>query len=298
MKRIALLSRWGEGYGMGHIQRICSLYSFLELKGCEPVIISCDAFPADLDAGNFRISEIINDSFDLVIRDMRDSTEQEISALKKKTRVIVIDDIGEGRNKADCAIDLLPNLVYPVRAENEFPFIYGYNFTREIELLENSEIRKTIDFCMYAGAVKDPAYEEFLKRILPDGATAVILNSGSMTGVNIERRVLEGMSYPLPLLCSRSLISHFGISLFEGGLCGCALYSVNPTAYHSSLCAAAQPMLRIENFGVYPQIDAQQVKNRLKEGLAGRTRAVDIGLVKESIRSGLELFYNRIKPFI
>ena len=298
MKRIALLSRWGEGYGMGHVQRICSLYAFLELRGIEPVIISGDAIPSDISARKFRKTEYMSDSFDLVIRDMRDSSEQDISALKRKAPVVVVDDIGEGRKKADLAIDLLPNLVFPFEKKSAFPFIYGYNFSREIELFENSDIRKTIDFCVYAGAVKDPAYEEFLRRCLPDGATAVILNGGKMTGVNIEQRLLEGMSYPLPLLCSRNLISHFGISLFEGALCGCRLYAVNPSAYHSDLCSAAQPMIHIENFGVYPQIDSQQMKNRLKEALAGRTRAVDIGHVKESIRSGLDLFYDRIKPFI
>ena len=298
MKRIALLCRWGEGFGMGHIQRICSLYAFLDFKGCEPVIISGEEIPSNISGRKFRKTEFLSDSIDLVIRDMRDSSDQEIAALTKKAPVVVVDDIGEGRKKADLAIDLLPNLVFSFEKNTEFPFIYGYNFTREIELLENSDISKTIDFCVYAGAAKDPDYEEFLTRCLPDGATAVILNGGKMTGVNIEQRVLEGMNYPLPLLCSRNLISHFGISLFEGQLCGCGLYSVNPTQYHSDLCAAAQSVLAVENFGVYPQLDSQRMKNRLKEALAGRTRAVDIGRVKESIRSGLDLFYDRIKPFI
>ena len=298
MKRIALLSRWGEGYGMGHIQRICSLYAFLDLRGCEPVIISGEEIPSDISGRKFRWAEFLSDSFALVIRDMRDSSEQEIAALKKKAPVVVVDDIGEGRKKADLAIDLLPNLVFSFEKNTEFPFIYGYNFTREIELLENSDISKTIDFCVYAGAAKDPDYEEFLIRCLPDGATAVILNGGKMTGVNIEQRVLEGMNYPLPLLCSRNLISHFGISLFEGQLCGCGLYSVNPTQYHSDLCAAAQGVLAVENFGVYPQLDSQRMKNRLKEALAGRTSAVDIGRVKEAMHCGLDLFYDRIKPLI
>jgi hypothetical protein len=298
MMRVALLCRWGEGYGMGHIQRMCSLYFFLELNGCEPVIVSRDTLPADLASREFRSADTVDSSFDLVIRDMRDSSEAEIIELKKKAKVVVVDDLGEGRNKADCAVDLLPNLVHSIKKDASFPFIYGFNFSREIDTLGGSEVRKTIDFCVYAGALKDDRYEEFLRDCLPSGATAVILNGGSMSGVNIDRHALEGMSYPLPLLCSRNLVSHFGISLFEGALCGCGLYSVNPTKYHSDLCAAAKPIIEIENFGVYPEIDPQHVKNRLKEALAARTRAVDIGRIRETIRSGLELFHDRIKPFL
>ena len=298
MKRVALQCRWGEGFGMGHIQRMCSLYSFLKTERYEPVIVSRDTLPADLVSNEFRTADSADPSFDLVIRDMRDSSEAEILELKKKAKVVVVDDLGKGRNKADSAIDLLPNLIYPVKDTGSFPFISGFNFSREIDMLGASEVRKTIDFCVYAGALKDDRYVEFLRDCLPSGATAVILNGGEMRGFNIDARSIEGMSYPLPLLCSRNLVSHFGISLFEGALCGCGLYSVNPTKYHSDLCAAAKPLIDIENFGVYPEIDPQYVKNRLKEALAGRTRAVDIGCAKDAIHSGLDQFYDRIKPFI
>ena len=296
-KKAALLCRWGEGFGMGHIQRMASLYSYLAAKNIEPYIITKTPLPADLRFGSIRTASL-DDSYDLILRDMRDSSAEEMMHLKKTAPVAVIDDLGEGRGIADIAVDLLPNLVYPAAEAGYAPFIYGYNFTRAIALLKESVLQKTTDFCVYAGAEKSDQYMRFIREVLPPVSSAVIVSGGEMTAVEKGREIPADVSYPHPLLLSQNLISHFGISLFEGELCCCRLFSINPTGYHSDLCARANPLIEIENFGVYPEIDLQRVKNRLKEAVSEKKRTIEIGQIRARIDSGLDLFYDRIKPLI
>jgi hypothetical protein len=296
-KKVALLCRWGDSFGMGHIQRMASLCSFLADKGLEPRIITNQTLPADLRSGNMRTADL-DASFDMIVRDMRDSSAEDISLLKKKAPVAVIDDLGEGRGIADSAIDLLPNLVYPVPQAGNEPFIYGYNFSRAIATMKNTGVQKTTDFCIYAGAEKSEQYMSFIRDVLPAESSAVIVGGGEIMRLENGREIPSELSYPLPLLFSENLISHFGISLFEGALCGCSLFSINPTRYHSELCVRAKPLIDIENFGVYPEIDIERVKNRLKEAVSEKKRTIEIGQIRARIDSGLELFYDRIKPLM
>ncbi|MGL4368968.1 MAG: hypothetical protein ACRCUT_04755, partial [Spirochaetota bacterium] len=104
--------------------------------------------------------------------------------------------------------------------------------------------------------------------------------------------------YPFPMLFAKNLISHFGITLFEGSLCGCRLFSINPSQYHSQLTETASPLLDISNFGVYPDIDEAAAKNRLKEAASVPTRNISFSNLQDQVRHNFDLAFEKIKPFI
>lgn len=295
--KVALLCRWGGSFGMGHVQRMGSLWSYLREKNVEAFFVSDRPLPIDCSAQSVRSFDEIESGMSCIIRDMRDSIAEEIEQLKQIAPVIAVDDLGQGRDHADRAIDLLPNLAHQDTAAVRQPFIYGYNFVRAIELLKQREIFKTIDFCFYAGADAADSYKDFLKNLLPENSNAIILGGNTATAVNIKDGKLSA-EYPFPLLLSANMISHFGVSLFEAGLCGCNLFSINPTKYHSDLCDISKPYLKLENFGVYPEIDTAYVKNRLKEAASAGKKSVNAGQIRDNVRHKLDLFFETIKPLL
>ncbi|HEY1406141.1 MAG TPA: hypothetical protein VF857_05985, partial [Spirochaetota bacterium] len=245
------------------------------------------------------LTNVIPDDTTLIIRDMRDSDREDIFALKKTAPVVVIDDCGDGRLLADCAIDLLPNLIHPPFAPtfDAAPFLFGYNFTRAITMLDDQSFEKDIDLVVYTGVAPSPEYQSFITRLVPeswriliaDGTECALCSEGKKTG--------EIASYAESLLRSKILLSHFGISLFEGKLCGCALASVNPTAYHSALADLVRDSMGVVNFGVFGKVHAGDIKKGLKE-MTLPPQKVDVSAVRSRIDAHAALFLERITPLI
>ena len=280
---------------------MASLCDYLRIeKKLDPYLVTTPAPPFSSREILSRVSSSLSEDTSLIIRDMRDSTEEQISRLKKIAPVIVIDDLGKGRDKADFAVDLLPNLVHPITSSSfsETPFLYGYNFTKSITELPAKMFAKDIDFCIYAGFNADQRYIDFLLSLIPDDANAVILDGRQSLLFRRGQKIETDMAYPFPMLFGKNLISHFGITLFEGSLCGCRLFSINPSDYHSKLADRAAILLGLENFGVYPSIDEGAVKNSLKEAATVPTRNIRSRTLKRQVRKGFDLFFDKIKPFI
>ena len=134
-KNITIITGTGGALGTGHFQRMCYLADSLSHTGRFRVKLFIIQGNPDIPE---LLKEVVTDSFpvetDLVIRDMRDSSEEDIKFFKKTAPVLVIDDTGPGRLFADHVIDLLPNPVNRIVPEKMF--LYGYNFISEINTMK------------------------------------------------------------------------------------------------------------------------------------------------------------------
>ena len=259
---IAIKTSAGKFLGMGHIQRMYSLLWYLnEIKNIKTFLLSDvfpDPFPSELKK---YFKENLDFSPELIIRDMRDSSTEEIDLLQNTAPVIVIDDNGSGRQTADYAIDILPN---PAHETNKFDsgiFIYGYNFLSALLKLGNTSIIKNIDFALYPGNSADSEYIEFLKSLLPDNSSYAVLNGNNSYVKNNKRKSgIKESSYAEILLSSKAVISHFGITLYEAFIAECRTIAVNPTPYHSELSDLAGDYLQLANLGIYTDLNIKEAK--------------------------------------
>ena len=88
---IAIITTWSKSLGMGHIQRMSSLAWFLnESKNIKTYLILerlPESFPLELKK---YVKTGIDFSPDIIIRDMRNSSEEEIKGLKKISKVFLL----------------------------------------------------------------------------------------------------------------------------------------------------------------------------------------------------------------
>jgi hypothetical protein len=189
----------------------------------------------------------------IIIRDMRDSTEADINKLRESAPVLVLDDLGEGRSRADFLLDLLPNPdPGPEGISADIPelFIFGYTFMRTIEPVRRRVFEKTIDFSIYPGADPTGEYSKHILSLLPSGASyALFAGHASHVYSNGSRSEFGQDEYASILLSSKVLVAHFGIMLYEARLAGCRIVTVNPSSYHSRLADVAPGWLDIINLG-------------------------------------------------
>jgi hypothetical protein len=251
--KIALVTSWGENFGTGHLYRMATLLDYLLAEHDIETCLVADPAPSFLEQKLLpRIVQSVPQDSTLIIRDMRDSSVEEIELLKQLAPVLVIDDCGEGRSSADAAIDLLPNLKYPasIKPFGEMPFLFGYNFYAAVRsLLTGDRLQKRFDFCFYAGANPSLDYISFVLQLIPSAASSIVIDAEKTMVYKNGKFSESDMQYPWPLLCSENLISHFGVTIFEGALCGCNIFTINPTSYHSQLSDIAP--VKLNNFGVY-----------------------------------------------
>ncbi len=294
---IIILTAWGGSYGSGHIQRMGFLCRLLKEHGYN-VSLVCSSRPSFLN-DDISIIESVPDHAKVIIRDMRDSSPEEILPFRKIAPVIAIDDCGEGRHSADWAIDLLPNLKYPMitpQFENS-PFLFGYTFARAAEALMSTPVDKDIDLLIYTGINPSPEYMSFIYKCIPEGWRSLIADGNECAECSEGKKTGEVINYTESLLRSKILLSHFGISLFEGRLCGCALASVNPTEYHSSLAHLVRESMGVVNFGVFGHIHPDMVKKGLKE-ITVHSQKTDGSIIRKKIAAHAEIFLSQIEQFI
>ncbi len=295
---VTITTAWGEGFGSGHLQRMIFLYHLLCDKGLDPLIVTASDPAFIMDSG-CRFTDSVPRKSRLIIRDMRDSTAAEIQSLKSTAPVVVIDDCGEGRQYADLAIDLLPHPDHPFTSPefSDCPFLFGFNFVNAMTSLTGSHFEKDIDILIYTGLNPSPGYLSFIHTCIPEGWKALIADGTECFRCAGGKKTGEIISYAESLLRSKILLSHFGISLFEGNLCGCALASVNPTAYHSSLARLVRGTMGVTNFGVFGEVNPADVKKGLKEITVASERT-DGTIIRKRIARHAELFLDRIEHFI
>jgi len=294
MKNIAIITDWNPGLGSGHIQRMASLADFLNKNNiCRARIITARALPFTGTSFFPWTAEKIPGNTDLIIRDMRDSTGKEIDALRTVAPVLVIDDNGAGRQKADVTIDLLPNPDIEAGSEAYHPesFIYGHSFSSSIAALGDRVFQKDIDLAVYPGTEPDAQLIDYYLQLIPEGITAVIL--GGDKHFLAGGRTLAGQvrkSYGEIILSSKIVLSHFGITLYEGSAASARLLSLNPSDYHAHLTDLATN-LAATNLGVRDSVDPAAISNIIAHALKNSPAAsVSAREVLDKINAGLENF--------
>lgn len=295
---LAIKTSWSSTLGMGHIQRMTSLLWFLNKKKKILTYLIChsvpDSYPSELLG---YVKADIDFSPDIIFHDKRDSSEQEITSLKKTGTVITIDDNGPGRKHADHAIDILPNPYAETKSLPYENFIYGYNFLRSLLEIKKKEIKKELDFAIYPGNAAGDEYINFLISLLPGNSDyAILKGEDSFIVRNNIKRSMDNYTHAEAILSSKVLISHFGLTIYEGYISGCRLITINPGEYHSKLSDIIREKFKLENIGVYNKFDIKEavktIKNTLEAPPAGTVKIKD---VYNKIIAGLEEFYNLLK---
>lgn len=295
---IAIKTSWGKYFGMGHLQRMTSVLWFLnEIKNKKTFLITDsipEAFPEEL---NKYVKKNIDFLPSLIIRDMRDSSKDEIESLRETCKVVSIDDNGIGRTIADYAIDILPNPEKAIKRpglKHKNIFLYGYNFINALFKIKDKTIKKYLDFAIYPGNSADSGRIDILTSSLPLNSNFAILNGkDSYTVINGVRKPLKESSYALTILSSKVLISHFGITLYEGFISGCRLFTINPTPYHSLLANMAENNLGLTNLGIYDKINKEETAYILKKSvITPLYRTISGEDVYKTTMDNLEEFYN------
>mgnify|MGYP006285521643 CR=1 FL=1 len=258
-RHLHIITDCGPGMGTGHLQRMMLLAWYLDQYGpCTvslQVLRPCKDMPGEILP---LVSDSIHPGTDIIVRDMRDSTADEIRTLQQHAPVIVIDDEGAGAELASERVYILPRPGLTA-GENTFPpfFLYGYGFYTGMKA-GSEPPRRDIDLSLYTGNSEDHPYTEKTLSLLP-GDLNIALLYGDKQDI-----------YTSLLTRSRCVMSHFGILLYEAHLCGCHLLSVNPTEYHSHLADIAP--LPVHNFGSIDTIQSDPIEKLLHQLLSSQEK--------------------------
>lgn len=236
--KIVIVTGTGGIFGTGHMQRMLNLAVHLNRTDnfSASIYLKHKEYPLE-EKFNSLLTDTLQTGTGLIIRDMRDSSAEEMQLLKQAGPVLAIDDSGEGRKYADYTLSLLP--VPSENLESARPdksiFLYGYNFTEGITLLNKKKhFKRDIDASVYAGFAPSPELLDLIRKSIPDSFNSVLLAGGK--AVNFTGEILLSET-PYAEVISRSkiVITHFGLTMFEADACGCKIAALNPTEYHSSL---------------------------------------------------------------
>lgn len=266
-KVISIVTEWGDGFGCGHIQRMASAMGLLLNGGYEVFLVHGlkrpDFLPESFQARTVRS---VDPQSDLIIRDMRDSTADEIADCRKIAPVLALDDMGKGSSVADHALYLLPHPSRSAEIDKDLErFLYGFTFTDTVKSVTSGRVQKNIDIAIYAEASPDRG---LWQRVIPHGAKAVIISGGGCYGYTRGKWALvQNRSYAEILLSSKAFLTHFGISLFEGSIAGCRILTLDPTEYHSSLTGMVKDRMNITDLGILPIADNDYAKSAIVDAI-------------------------------
>ncbi len=298
---VAIVTEWDGPYGTGHIQRMASLIWYLNTAaGTGAVLYNHRAPGFFTEEMRPYVQPDLTSPPSLILRDMRDSSSDEISRLKRISPVLAIDDLGEGRGIADFSLDLLPNPGVPASDNNDRLFIYGYTFLRTIEKLRSKKYEKYIDYALYPGADAPEEYIRLLLSLLPAGAShALFAGRNSFIEHKDKRTAINQSEYASILLSSKVLISHFGIMLYEARLAGCRIVTIHPTEYHSMLADIAPARLEITNLGISENLRMDSARETLR-GISQKENTVEpvAGEIYASMLENLDRFNQYLKSIM
>lgn len=301
-KKITIVTGTGGILGTGHIQRMLNLAVHLNRKNnfSASIFLTQNEYPLEEKFNGLTTTAISADT-DLIIKDMRDSTIEEMNSLRRIAPVLTIDDSGTGRDLADYIINLLPvpsvngNAVKPETSL----FIYGYNFTEGISLLiDNNSLTKDIDVTVYAGYNPAPELISSIRESIPDSADTVLLKGGE--AVNLSGDVLKSET-PYAEIISRSkiVITHFGLTMFEADACRCKIAALNPTLYHSKLTEIVSADFDVIYSGEYNTLSPEILKNRIEAELKNNTETmISPEEILKKINNGTENLIRYIEKII
>lgn len=264
-KIISILTGWGAELGTGHIQRMTTLYHHISQYPDITARLVAPDLPRTLAAiTDIRPESTLHSESVLILRDMRDSSTEEMLKLQATAPVLAIDDLGPGRDAASLVLDLLPNIPFHGNKTcRDDLYLYGYSFMRSLQDLRAEIIEKDIDLVFYTGLGASSDYLSFLQSLVPSGHSAILLTGGEPVFYNIDQNKFRDTGYAEYLARARVFVSHFGISLYEAHISGCRLISLNPSEYHSSLADIASASLGLINLGVYNTIDAARERSKI-----------------------------------
>ncbi len=295
---VSIITGWGGHLGTGHIQRMTNLADFINCHTAMRACIVSDSIPEFIPPHlRSSFTSTIQPGCGLIIRDKRDSSIEEMTSLKQNGRVITVDDCGPGREMADCAIDLLPNLKYSITKKGLF--IYGYAFSDSIRRLGNQPIRKDIDYALYCGINPSREIVDFFLSLIPGKSSCAVLAGDASFIMSNGEIQPHDRSYAETLLSTRVLISHFGITLYEGQLAQCRLIAMNPTEYHSHLSDRAGSELNCINIGVTGSIDITKARAILARAMGDHVPiCINPAVINKKVEHGLLLFISHIQSLI
>ena len=301
-KTISIITDYGTKYGTGHIQRMLNLLNTVNQENeFRAFIVNKKKIPGlPQTLSEFIIPDIKKNS-DLIIYDKRDSTVTEINNLQRISKVLVIDDLGPGRDRADFSLDLLPNIKNKnLILELKNNFLFGYNFTESIKNLGNCIINKSIDFAFYPGFKANNSFVKKVLTLFPENSTIVLLLGDKFRMIK-NGNILENSkkSYAELILSSKTVITHFGITLFEGEISKCNIITINPTQYHSTLTDLTKKYITITSLGEFQNMDFTGAKDILKKNFLNQKKNnVNPELIYNKIMKNITNFTDYLKKII
>ncbi|MBP7582450.1 MAG: hypothetical protein KBA61_00350 [Spirochaetes bacterium] len=287
---VTIVTGMGPGLGQGHVQRMASLLSRLRDAHGLDVMMVIHPRVGEVPSEAHRHERREVGETRLILRDMRDSTEEQVSVLRSIAPVCVIDDRGPGRELADHVLDILPHPDPPGVKAVAGSFIYGCNFLQSLKSLDGRIVKKSVDFVVYAGAVPDDAGAEKLLSLLPVGASWYLLGRGAPLFRDGRGEVEPARAgYAEILLSSRVAVTHFGLFLYEASVSGCGVVAVNPTAYHSGLADCISHKKDLTNLGVFGDLDDTSATEKLRSALERASiREVDGGETARRVQESID----------
>ena len=295
-RKIVIDTGVNKQLGTGHFQRMANLLNFIVKNTKYTVSLCVEGDRNNIgDLESYIVDEVPYGA-DLIIRDRRDSTKEEIRSLRKLGQVLVVDDCGEGRDYADFSIDLLPNRDERNRV-NRHAFIYGYNFSVFLQQNQHAIYDKNNDVVIYTGIAPTSSHIDYLFSLIPvkytvhilTGETAIKRYKGSIDTIN-------NFNYVYLLLSSKLLLCHYGISLYEGHLAQCALMTINPTIYHHILCQLDEKYLSLENCGVWGNLDIEMIRSKVSNRIdLYNTGNVSVANMYAEVENKLQNFHTALE---
>lgn len=289
---ITILTDSGSHIGQGHLQRMLLFAWYCSHTGISVTLVHKHGVSAPLDFPVTVCDSIPHHTY-CIIRDMRDSTKEEIENLMAIAPVIVIDDCGKGRLLAKGAIDLLPN-IYGNTA-NTFAssvplFLYGYNFYQSLIQAPHT-IAKDIDCFIYASTFDATPLLNAL-----DKHYRFVCSNGNTFSTNTQ--LSPETSYSNLIARSKVVIAHFGITIYEALLCGCRCIILNPTAYHDKLSHTLQNKIVHLYHQLYNPAHVPHIVKMLKIFVEQEPTHVDTAHCINTIKTNLKNFYDALRLII
>lgn len=248
---ITIITGYGDEFGSGHYQRMLLLAQKLSADH-NINFISKNSPNQNYDFIN--ICTDVPENTDLIIRDKRDSNPDDIEPLKKISKVVVVDDNGEGSLLADKKIDLLVSPDSDNSIYKEKMLLYGYYFYKSNLEMQNENYKKDIDV-LYYHAFSERELKKL--RSVFRNKDIFIIKDGCVYENDISRKTLVSENYIECLLRAKVLVSHFGIMPYEAKLCNSEVVFINPSDYHSSLSDIFCKKFGGQNLGTYSELPSK-----------------------------------------
>jgi hypothetical protein len=301
-KKIIIISGTGDILGTGHLQRMLNLAVHLNRKKnfSASIYLKQNEHPVEKKFSGL-MTDSIPSGTQFIIRDMRDSSTEEIQLLKQTSPVLVIDDSGPGREYADHAVNLLP---LPSRILNDIKpdtslFLYGYNFSEGIKLLKEKDFfKKDIDIAVYTGYDPSSELTALIKKSIPESAQSVLLAGGGAVCLTGKSSLFES-GYAEIISRAKIVITHFGLTMFEAHACGCSIAALNPTEYHNTLTDTVRDDFNIIYSSEYNSFSPENLYQIIDTELQNyNTPEISADKILNKISTGTENFIKYIEKII